>query len=330
MRVLTGDIGGTKTALAIHEVGDGPPRLLHTVRYASGSASGLYPLLRQFLDLPELQAHRGALQSAAFAVAGVVIDGHCRTTNLPWELDAKLLADQLHLPTTLLNDFHGVALGVTALAPDQAEWLQTGERDPQGVVAVLGAGTGLGEAILVPTPTGPRVLASEGGHADLAPRDELEIDLLRFLLTRHTRVSCERVLSGRGLASLYEFLCAREPAAELASTRTRLTSEDPGAVVGQLGVSGEDPLCARAVDMFAGLYGAEAGNLALKTLPTGGVFLAGGIALHVLPRLRAGFMPGFLAKGRMSALLARIPVAVVLDPHVGLRGAALAAQALRG
>ena len=326
MRVLTGDIGGTKTALAVYEVGDGPPRQLLGVRYPSGSAPGLWPLLEGFLAAAgEL---REGLAAAAFAVAGPVHDGRCRTTNLPWALDANELSAQLCVTVGLLNDFHGVALGVTALAPEQVEWLQVGERDPEGVVAVLGAGTGLGEAILVPTPTGPRVIASEGGHADLAPRDELEIDLLRFLLARHGRVSYERVLSGRGLAALYEFLVAREPAAEHSSTRARMTTEDPAAVVSSLGVSGEDPLCARAVDLFTGLYGAEAGNLALKTLPSGGVYLAGGVGLHLLPRLRSGFMPGFLAKGRMSPVLARLPVGVVLDPEVGLRGAALAAAAI--
>ena len=327
MRVLTGDIGGTKTALAIYEVGEGSPRLLRSARYPSASAPGLWPLLERFFaEGPGDE--RDALAAAAFAVAGVVLDGRCKTTNLPWELDERELGRQLGVATQLLNDFKGVALGVTALPDDQLEWLQAGEREPSGVIAVLGAGTGLGEAILVPLPDGPRVLASEGGHADFAPRDDLEIDLLRFLLTRHCRVSYERVLSGRGLAALYDFLCAREPASELASTRARLTREDPAAVVGALGVAGEDPLCVRAVDMFAGLYGAEAGNLALKTLPTGGIYLAGGIALHLLTRLRAGFMPGFLAKGRMSPVLAKIPVAVVLDPKVGLRGAAIAALAL--
>ena len=284
MRVLTGDIGGTKTALAVHEVGDGPPRLVRSTRYPSASAPGLGPLLDRFLA--ELGPDREGLRSAAFAVAGVVRDGRCKTTNLPWALDTAELSAQLAVPVGMMNDFEGVALRVTALAQDQVEWLQVGERDPMGVVAVLGAGTGLGEAILVPTPTGPRVIASEGGHADLAPRDDLEIDLLRFLLARHGRVSYERVLSGRGLAAVYDFLVSRDPAAERPSTRARLTREDPGAVVGQLGVGGEDPVCARAVDLFCGLYGAEAGNLALKTLPTGGVYLAGGIALHLLPRLR--------------------------------------------
>ena len=332
MRVLTGDIGGTKTSLAIYEVADAKhsrPQPLRSARYPSADAPGLLPLLQRFLAEGD-DAHEQGLSAAGFAVAGPVVDGRCKTTNLPWELDARELSAQLHMPVALVNDFHGVALGVTALADDQLEWLQVGERDPDGVVAVLGAGTGLGEAILVPTSAGPRVIASEGGHADLAPRDELEIDLLRFLMARHGRVSYERALSGRGLAAIYDFLIDRGHATALPETSARMQAEDPGAVVGKLAVSGEDPACVRAVDIFAGLYGAEAGNLALKVLPTGGVYLAGGIALHVLPRLRAGFMPGFLSKGRMSSLLARTPVAVVLDPEVGRRGAALAAVALLG
>lgn len=329
MRVLTGDIGGTKTSLAIYTVGEGHPRRLRSSKYPSKDAPGLLPLVEKFLAEGDAD-ERATLAAAGFAVAGPVVDGRCKTTNLPWELDAAELGAQLKLPVALINDFHGAALGVTALEDDQLEWLQTGEREPDGVVAVLGAGTGLGEAILVPTSAGPRVIASEGGHADFAPRDELEIDLLRFLLTRHKRVSYERVLSGRGLAAVYEFLIARGHFSELLTTRARLDAEDHGSVVGQLGVAGDDPACVRAVELFCGLYGAEAGNLALKALPRGGVFLAGGIAGKLLPRLRAGFMPGFLAKGRMSPLLAGFAVAVVLEPEVAHRGAALAAAALRG
>lgn len=332
MRVLAGDIGGTKTSLAIYSFGegteggaaDGHPRVLRAARYPSASAPGLEPLVRHFLG----EGPPEDLAASAFAVAGPVVDGRSRTTNLPWELDASELGARLGHPVALLNDFHGIALGVTDLGDDDVERLQVGERDAAAPVAVIGAGTGLGEAMLLPTPTGPRVLASEGGHADFAPRDALEIDLLRFLLARHQRVSYERVLSGRGLAALHDFVVAQGLAHELPTTRERLGREDPGAVVGELGVRGEDPACARAVDLFAAIYGAEAGNLALKALPFGGLFIAGGVALHLRPRLREGFMPAFLAKGRMSPLLARVPVSIVLDPEVGRRGAALAAVAL--
>ena len=325
MQVLAGDIGGTKTALAIYaqRPAEGPAqRLVRAARYPS-QGPGLLPIVRDFLS-----AGRESVRAAVFAVAGPVLATRCELTNLGWQLDADDLTRALGVPVALINDFHGVALGVGTLADDQLEWFQPGERDPHGVVAVLGAGTGLGEAVLVPGPGGARVISGEGGHADLAPRDDLEIDLLRHLLARHAHVSYERVLSGPGLVALYEFLVARGHAHELPATRERMAQGDPAAVIGALGVGGDDPACVRAVELFAGLFGAEAGNLALKTLPGGGLYLAGGVSLRLRPRLRAGFLAGFLAKGRMSGLLRRIPVALVLDPEVGLRGAALAAAGL--
>ena len=178
--------------------------------------------------------------------------------------------------------------------------------------------------LIAPTPAGPRVLPSEGGHADLAPRNDTEIALLRFLLGRHHRVSYERIVSGPGLVTAYEFVIAAGLAPELSDTRERMAVEDRGAVIGARALAGDDPACVRAAELFVGLYGAEAGNLALKTLPTGGLFVAGGIAGKLLPLVRAGFMPAFLDKGRMSPLLATIPVAVVLNPEVGLLGAGIA------
>ena len=323
MHVLAGDIGGTKTSLAIYSL-DPAPRLVRSARFPS-QGPGLLPIVLQFLS-----SGAERLQAAGFAVAGPVVDGRCKTTNLPWELDAAELSAALAVPTALVNDFHGVALGVGTLPDDQLDFYNrsAADRDPHGVVAVIGAGTGLGEALLVPTAAGPRVLASEGGHCDFAPRDDLEIDLLRHLLGRHARVSYERVVSGPGLVALYEFLIARGHASEQASTRARMAHEAPAAVIGALGVAGDDPACARAVDLFAGLYGAEAGNLALKSLPTGGLYIAGGVGLHLRARLRERFLAGFLAKGRMSPLLHTIPVALVLDGEVGRRGAAAATAAL--
>jgi len=322
MRVLAGDIGGTKTSLAVYAIHpDARPTLLHAARYASADHPGLaavLELLRRDCDLP--------LDAAAFAVAGPVVAGRCRTTNLPWELDARVLADALAVPVALVNDFHGVARGIAAVAPDDFEILQPGTRDPGGPVAILGAGTGLGEALLVPTPAGPRVLAGEGGHADLAPRDDLEIDLLKFLRKRHGRVSVERVVSGPGLVAIHDFLLDREPALRDPTIAARMAAEDPAAVITRH--AADDDACARAVAIMVGLYGAEAGNLALKSLPTGGLYIAGGVTLHLRPHLRTGFLPAFLAKGRMSALLAAIPVSIVLRDDVGRLGAALVAAEL--
>lgn len=321
MRVLAGDIGGTKTLLALLERGPDGLRVLVRERYESARHPGLAPIVRDFLARPDLPA----IDRAGFGVAGPVVDGRCRVTNLPWEIDAAALQAELGLRhVALVNDFAAVAYGVTELGAGDLEVLQAGARDPHGPVALIGAGTGLGEAVLVPTPTGPRVLPSEGGHADLAPRDDTEIALLRFLLRRHHRVSYERIVSGPGLVTAYEFVIAEGLAPELADTRARMAVEDRGAVIGARALAGDDPACVRAVDLFVGLYGAEAGNLALKILPTGGLYVAGGIAGKLLPKLRAGFLPAFLDKGRMSPLLATLPVAVVTNPEVGLLGAGVA------
>lgn len=323
MRVLAGDIGGTKTLLAVLDrQPDGRFRVEYSERYESGRYPSLAPIVRHFLAG---EADDGVTR-AGFGVAGPVVDGRCRVTNLPWEIDSAALQAELGFSrVALVNDFAAVAHGLGALPPQALEVLQVGERDPEGPIALIGAGTGLGEALLVPTPTGPRILPSEGGHCDLAPRDEVEIALLRFLLRRHARVSYERVVSGRGLVSTYEFVIAEGLAPELPGTRERIAAEDPGAVIGGRALAGDDPACVRAVELFVSLYGAEAGNLALKTLPTGGLFVAGGIAGKLLPAIRAGaFMRSFLDKGRMSPLLTKIPVAVVTDPQVGLYGAGVA------
>lgn len=323
MRVLAGDIGGTKTLLALlEERQDGRLEVLRRKRYASAEHPGLAPILRDFL------AEGGAdgATRAGLGVAGPVEGGRCRVTNLPWEIDAAALRDELGLGrVALVNDFAAVAYGVTVLGPADLELLQPGERDPAGPIALIGAGTGLGEALLVPTPTGPRVLPSEGGHCDLAPRNDLEIALLRFLLRRHKRVSYERIVSGPGLVTAYEFVLAEGLAPEHPDTRARMAEGDRGALIGARALAGDDPACVRAVELFLGLYGAEAGNLALKALPTGGLYVAGGIAGKLLPLVRAGgFMAAFLDKGRMTPLLAKLPVAVVTNPEVGLLGAGVA------
>ncbi|WP_434414938.1 glucokinase [Nannocystis pusilla] len=323
MRVLAGDIGGTKTLLAVLEQRtDGRLYVLERQRYVSAEHPGLAPIVRDFLartNVPDITR-------AGFGVAGPVVDRRSRVTNLPWQIDADVLAGELGLQSVaLVNDFAAVALGLRVLGPDDLEILQEGERDPAGPSALIGAGTGLGEAVLVPTAEGPRFLASEGGHCDLAPRNELEIALLRFLLKRHHRVSYERIVSGPGLVTAYEFVVAEGLEPELSDTRARMAAEDPGAVIGERALVGDDPACVRAVDIFLDLYGAEAGNLALKVLPTGGLYVAGGIAGKLLPRLRQGrFIAAFGDKGRMSPLLRNMHVAVVKNTDVGLLGAGIA------
>jgi glucokinase len=316
MRVLAGDVGGTKTALALYErAQDGSFQLLHDGTYASTAYSSFAEVLQTFL-----RPVGSAIAAAGIGVAGPVQDGAAATTNLPWTMSERELSDVVRAPVGLINDFHAVALGVMGLASHELRVLQEGERDPRGPVAVIGAGTGLGEALCVPTASGVHVVASEGGHASFAPCNELELRLLEYLLTKHHHVSVERVVSGLGFRGIYEFVVAQGLAPPNADTLRRFEVESVGAVLGAR--SSQDPAAELTLETFVSAYGSEAGNLALKTLPTGGLFIAGGIAPRMLDRLSSGvFMERFRSKGRMRALLGSIPVAVVLHPNVGLLGA---------
>lgn len=318
MRLLAGDVGGTKTLLALFEERNGVFTELRRERFESAAYAGLAQMVRAMMG-----AETETLDRAAFGIAGPVVDDTSKTTNLPWHIDARAMEKELEIERIcLLNDFQAVALGVPSLQPADLVVLQEGEVDPQGPIAILGAGTGLGEAVVVPTADRLRVLPSEGGHTDFSPRDEVEIDLLRFLMARHGRVSVERVVSGQGLVGIYEFLTHTQLEKESPEIRQRMEQGDPGAVIGSTALDGGDAACVRAVRMFVSLYGAEAGNLALKVLPTGGLYVGGGIAPKLLPFMKSPeFLESFLAKGRMRPLLERMRVSIILDAHVGLYGA---------
>jgi glucokinase len=318
---LAGDIGGTKTELALYEderAHGGPLRERRAARYPSADAPDLLTLIRRFLGAAPLH-----LDGAAFGVAGPVVGERSQITNLPWLIDAAELRRELAVPhVALLNDFHALALGLDLLPPHQLEPLQEGLRDPCGPSAVIGAGTGLGQAIIVPTATGPRILATEGGHSDFAPRDDLEIDLLRALRRRHAHVSGERLISGPGFVTLYELLVelGHLPPERDPQIKARFEREDPAAVITDRALVGHDPVYLAVIDRFISLYGAEAGNLALKTLPTGGLYVAGGIAPRLRSRLhQGGFIAAFRDKGRMQPLLTQIPV--LLGPRSSRRPA---------
>jgi glucokinase len=329
--LMAGDIGGTKTYLALFEKReDGSLVEVKSARYASASFPSLGPMVRLFWGQPG-----PSVGAAAFGVAGPVRDGRASATNLPWRLEERILREELGIPhLRLVNDFYANALGILALPPEDFEVVQDRPADPDGLIAILGAGTGLGEAIVLPAGRGPggsqpRVVVSEGGHCDFAPRNELEIDLLRHLMRRHERVSYERVLSGPGLVAIYEFVVSSGLVPEAEVVREELASGDKAAVIGGRGLAGSDPACAKALDIFASLYGAETGNLALKVIPTGGVFLAGGIAPRILGKLKAGgFLEAMTAKGRLSPMLERLRVSVVTNPKLGLIGAGRAAAVL--
>ncbi len=328
--VLAGDVGGTKTVLRLVSTATGTPQALHTQRYESARYPGLDAIVREFLSaLSALSAELAAPpRAAAFGVAGPVVDGACATTNLPWHLSERTLAEACDFDTVrLMNDFEATAYGVLDLPASAVVALHHGEPRARGAIAVIGAGTGLGEALVVDRRTSAvsgdwLVVPGEGGHSDFAPFDERTAGLWRYLRERHGHVSWERVVSGLGIVSIYDYLRDSGACAESPAIASELAAHDPNAVIGRHAVAGSDPLCVATIDLFAECYGAEAGNLALKGLATGGVFLAGGIAPKILPRLRAGgFVERFRDKGRLSYVVDAIPVHVVLDQDVPLHGA---------
>jgi len=319
--ILAGDVGGTKTVLAVLEPGAGPSpmTLVREAVLPSREIDSLESAVEAFL----LGAPRLSVTAACLGVAGPVIDGRSVTTNLPWEVHERRLAAAAHAPTRLINDLEATGYGVLTLAPEQFLTLQAGVPKPGANMALIAAGTGLGQALLIAEGQDYRVIASEGGHADFAPHDEVDVDLLRFLRAEFGHVSWERVVSGPGLHNIYRFLQMRAGHAAPAWLRERLQREDPRAVVGEVGLEGRDPVCVDALDRFVTLYGAQAGNLALASLALAGVVLAGGIAPKIRPKLGEGrFMQAFLGKGRLDALLSQIPVRVVLDERAPLWGAA--------
>ena len=323
MRLLVGDIGGTSTRLALASIAaDGAITLSDERRYPSASAPDLDTLVRAWLA-----ATAAPVREASLAVAGPVAGNRCQTTNLPWLLDGDTLAAATGLAAVhLLNDFAAAAWGTLAVADHGRVSLQAGRFDATAPRVVIGAGTGLGQALVVTGRDGLQVLPGEGGHQGFAPRNEREDRLLAWMRRAlQGRVSIERVVSGLGLRDLYRFLRDEEGLAESTAVRARLEGEDPGAVIGACAVAESDPLCVATLELFLGAYGAAAGDAAIEVLAYGGVYLAGGIAAKVLPTLaRGGFLEAFRDKGRMRPIAEAVPVWVVTDEALGLRGAARA------
>ncbi len=317
--ILAGDIGGTKTVIGLFEAA---ADRLHAVReetFPSRSHSTLEEVLDRFLA----RESRPPLDAACFGVAGPVVEGRTRTTNLPWELDERKLAEALQVPRAkLLNDLEAAAYGMLYLEPTDLCVLQPGLKR-KGNIAVIAAGTGLGEAIVYWDGARHHPLASEGGHADFAPQTDLEGELLLYLRREFGHVSYERLLSGPGLLNIYRFLRDTGHAMEPEWLREQIDQGDPAALISQMGLQGEHPLCTRALDLFTSVYGAEAGNLALKALAVGGVYVGGGIAPKILPKLQDGtFLHAFTDKGRFTELMRTIEVKVALNPRAPLIGAA--------
>lgn len=324
---LAGDIGGTKTLLRLFEAGEGGSRTLLERHFDSRSHAGLNRIVAEFLrDFPSV-----SLRGACFGVAGPVSGDQARVTNLPWLIEAGAIGSEFDIPLVrLINDFQAVAYGIDALERSDLAVLQAGEPAEHGVRAVIGAGTGLGEGFMVWQGDHYEAMPSEGSHADFAPVDALQMRLLDYLAACHGHVSYERLVSGPGLVSIYQFLRDGEKGAEESpELRLAMLEGDPAAAISRFALERRDSLASAALDLFVNVYGAEAGNLALKVLARGGVYVAGGIAPKILEKLKDGvFMRAFAAKGRFAALLSTIPVCVVLNPKVGLLGAAQVAGRL--
>ncbi len=318
MLVLAGDIGGTSTRLAYFDTAGGKLALLIEARFPSREAGSLEEIVGHFA-----LAHGLAAERACFGIAGPVRQGRVRTPNLPWSVDATQLGRTLGIEEVLLiNDLEANAYGIDLLGPDDLAVLNAGVADPTGTIAVVSAGTGLGEVVAYWDGTTHRPLPGEGGHADFAPRNELETELLLYLRAAHGRVSTERVVSGPGLLNIYQFLRDARHEPETPAIAEEMRRGDPAAAITRGALSGDCPLCGQVLDLFVSLYGAEAGNMALRVLATGGVYLGGGIAPKIIERLKGpGFMLAFIAKGRLSPRLATIPVRVILNERTALLGA---------
>jgi glucokinase len=317
--ILAGDIGGTNTRLALF-TGEG--ERLHAVAeetFASREYANLETLVRRFVS-----AHHLPVDQACFGVAGPIKNGRCKATNLAWVVDAHQLAHELHLESVgLLNDLEATAYGLAVLAPGDFEALNDGVAEASGNMAIIAAGTGLGEAGLHWDGRQHYPFASEGGHTSFAPSNALQLELLGYLLRELTHVSWERVLSGPGLYHIYRFLRDTGRGEEPAWLEEEIRQGDPAAVISQAALAGTSALCGQALDLFVSLYGAEAGNLALKLMATGGVFVGGGIAPKIITKLlNSTFIEAFTAKGRMQSLLQDIPVRVILNDKTALLGAA--------
>ena len=328
MNILTGDIGGTKTRLAIVEVAGTQVHILREVSYPSQDYAEFGMLLDDFLHAKQA-LHAFHITSAAFGIAGPLQGRVVHTTNLPWRIDADALQRQFGFTCTLLNDLEATAYGLPALGTEDLLTLQAGAEPACGNAAVIAAGTGLGEAGLYWDGENYHPFATEGGHASFSPSNTPEFALLRHLQQQHQHVSWERVVSGMGIVCLHEFLCQYRNIAVPDWLSAEMRNGDAAAAIANAALAGRDEICVATLDWFVRLYGAEAGNLALKMMSRGGLYLGGGIAPKILPLLQNGvFMEAFLGKGRMRPLLEAMPVKVILNDRAALYGPALHAAQL--
>ncbi len=350
--ILAGDVGGTKTHLALFDWTTARVEPVRLETFHSADYTSLEEMLTEFLvppkpptpidelDQPADESTEPTaetkpeepvkIEAACFGVAGPVIQNHSHTTNLPWVVDGAAIAKQFEIPhVRLLNDLEAMAHGVLLLRPDELVTLNAGIAPAQRqAIALIAAGTGLGESILFWDGTRYKPMPSEGGHADFAPNSDNEIELLRHVRSQYLHVSYERVLSGPGLHAIYEYVRDSKKN-EPTWLAEKIKAGDPAAEIAEAGLKGQADIAKQTLDLFASIYGAEAGNLALKAMAINGVYLGGGIAPKLLPKLKDGtFLKAFTNKGRYKRLMSNIPVHVVMNEQAGLIGAASTAAQL--
>lgn len=327
MIIIAGDIGGTKSNLALFAAEGDRLELLAEQSYESRNYSGLEEVVQEFLTTKAREVTGEPIIAGCFGVACPVVGDRCETPNLPWIISAQLIKETVGSEKVkLINDLEANGHGISMLASDELVTLQGGSAPPDGNAALISAGTGLGEAFLNRQGEKFKPFPSEGGHADFAPRNQLEIKLLCYLLNRFEHVSYERVLSGPGLFNIYSFLRDSGYGKEPPWLTERLKQGDAGAAISMAALGEESDLCVKALDLFVSIYGAEAGNLALKVKALGGLYVGGGIAPKIINKLRdETFVRGFCDKGRLSSLMEAIPIWVILNPKTALLGAAYCA-----
>ncbi len=320
MHFLCGDIGGTKTRLAILKLDNQTVNPVAENSYSSTDFSSLTEIISEFTSQLEQP-----IQAAAFGVAGPILRGRCKTTNLPWIIDTNTIEQELRTPSVhLINDLEATAWGIEMLTEDEIHTLQTGSENPVGNRAVIAAGTGLGQAGILWDGTDYNPFATEGGHCDFAPGNAIEAELLASLQQNETQVCWEDLLSGPGLCAIYSFLLQRNNSPVPDWFQQQMLGGDPAAEISNRASENDDQLCITAMEIFARLYGAEAGNLGLKMMARGGVYLGGGIAPKILDWLQTPvFLQAFRNKGKMQQLMESMPIRVILNDRAALYGPAI-------
>jgi glucokinase len=321
--ILAGDIGGTKTNLGCFSFKNGKPVIEIEKSFKSRSYKALEEIVKEFLSENKI-----IIQKACFGIAGPIINQHVETTNLPWIIDVKELKNFLDIEKiSLINDLEAMAYGIFTLEEKDFFTLNIGEQNKESNSALIAAGTGLGEAVLFWDGTKHIPSASEGGHTDFGPRNTLEIQFLKYLIEKYGHVSYERIVCGPGLQNIYKFLKYLKNFSEPKWLKKLFSQRDKSAVISEIALEGKLEICVKALDMFVSIYGAEAGNLALKTLPRAGLYIGGGIAPKIIEKMKDGtFMNAFTDKGRFSGLMSKIPVKVIMNDKTGLFGSAYYAE----